>query len=122
MQRVKAAVWIVVFIAIICVVSHTTVHSVTDTLQTHLSVINNAAKAEQYTSAGAQADAMTEYLKSHQHWLELFIKRETIASIAVNLHGISAYANAECVNDLLNEIDKATQQVEMLRHLFFSIF
>lgn len=122
MRRIKAAICIVLFILVIAAASHITVRRTTDTLQTHLSEIRVLAQDGDYTNAKQQTKEMLQYLKSHQHWLELFIKRETIAAITINLHGLSAYANEECVNDLMNEIDKASEQIAMTQHLFFSVF
>ena len=42
------------------------------------------------------------------------------ASICWN--GLSAYANGETIQDLFSEIDKASEQIHAMEHLFFSIF
>ena len=54
--------------------------------------------------------------------LEFFIRRETVTSASVSLHGLSAYANGETIQDLFSEIDKASEQIHAMEHLFFSIF
>ena len=37
-------------------------------------------------------------------------------------HPLSAYANGETIQDLFSEIDKASEQIHAMEHLFFSIF
>lgn len=65
---------------------------------------------------------MLEYYETRQHLLEFFIRRETVTSASVSLHGLSAYANGETIQDLFSEIDKASEQIHAMEHLFFSIF
>lgn len=47
---------------------------------------------------------------------------KSVTSASVSLHGLSAYANGETIQDLFSEIDKASEQIHAMEHLFFSIF
>lgn len=122
MRRIQAALWIIAVVSVMAVFSHVTIRGITDTLESGLDGIRAAAEEEDYPQAKQRAADLVSYLTDKEHWLELFLKRETVASLSVNLHGLSAYANEECANDLLNEVDKAGEQVEMMEHLFFSVF
>ena len=99
-----------------------TLQFLTQSVQAQLSGIREAAGAQNYENAAHQIDALLEYYETRQHLLEFFIRRETVTSASVSLHGLSAYANGETTQDLFSEIDKASEQIHAMEHLFFSIF
>ena len=80
------------------------------------------AEAGAYKSSAQHLQALLEYYDSRQHFLELFLRRETVAAASVNLHGLPAYAKDETVRDLYSEIDKASEQIAAMEHLFSSVF
>ena len=122
MRRIYAAAWIMILILIASLVSHALVQSVTQTLNEHLTQVSVAAQEQDFVKANREIDETLAYFSKAKHWLELFLKRESVAAVATNLYGLHAYAVPDCVQDLYNEVDKLRQQIEMLRHLFFSIF
>ena len=83
--------------------------------------IRATVSEQDYSCASQKLCKLIEYYKEQQHFLEFFIKRETVLSIAVNLHGLKAYINASSISDLYSEIDKVTEQMFMMEHLFTAI-
>ena len=117
MRRIRIAIFILLLAAALSAASHFAVFRVTQSVQAQLSGIREAAGAQNYENA-----ALLEYYETRQHLLEFFIRRETVTSASVSLHGLSAYANGETIQDLFSEIDKASEQIHAMEHLFFSIF
>ena len=107
---------------LLCLVSHWTVHTICEETQRQLDDIRAAADSGDFREANQRIDALLFYFSSQQHWLELLLKRETVASLSINLHGLHAYANADSAADLYTEIDKAIEQTSMMRHLFLCLF
>lgn len=122
MRRIRIAWAIVALSALLCVVSHIAVLRITQSVQQQLLQARALAAAEEYESAAQQLRGLLEYYDSRQHFLELFLRRETVAAANVNLHGLPAYAKEETVRDLYSEIDKANEQILAMEHLFSSIF
>ena len=122
MRRIRIAIFILLLAAGLSAASHFAVFRVTQSVQAQLSGIREAAGAQNYENAAHQIDALLEYYETRQHLLEFFIRRETVTSASVSLHGLSAYANGETIQDLFSEIDKASEQIHAMEHLFFSIF
>ncbi len=122
MSRLKAAFAILVLVFGLAVVGHTTVKRVTDNLEIQLSDIRQCAQNSDFEAASQKIDHLLKYFEKQQHKLEFFIRREKVAEASVSLHGLSAYTNEETVLDLCSEIDKVDEQIQMLEHLFFSVF
>ncbi len=122
MRRIRIAWAIIALSVLLCIGSHISVLRITQSVQEQLAQIRALAAAQEYEHAAQQIDALLQYYDSRQHWLELFLRRETVAAANVNLHGLSAYAKAETVRDLYSEIDKAAEQIEAMAHLFSSVF
>ena len=122
MSRIKAAVWILVLVLLFSAIGHLTVRHITNQLCDQLTTVRNSASAHEFVTAQLQLTAAVSYYDKTQHILELFLKRETVASLGVNLYGVEAYLGEDNLPDLCTEIDKAIQQTKMLRHIFFSIF
>lgn len=122
MKRIRIAFVILGLIVALAATSHVAVYRVTQAVQTQLSQIRAAAQEGNFPDAAQMINATQQYYTARQHLLELFIQRETVTAVSVNLHGLSAYAGPESIHDLLSEIDKVTEQLCALEHLFFSIF
>ena len=122
MRRIRIAWAIVALSVLLCVISHLTVLRITQAVQQQLLQARELAAAKKYESAAQQLEGLLEYYDSRQHFLELFLRRETVAAASVNLHGLPAYAKEETVRDLYSEIDKATEQIRAMEHLFSSVF
>ena len=122
MSRLKAAFAILILVFGLTLSGHTTVRRITDNLEAQLGGVRESAQKKDFESASKKIDTLLAYFEKQQHKLEFFIKREKVAETAVNLHGLSAYTDEETVLDLCSEIDKVDEQIQMLEHLFFSIF
>lgn len=122
MRRIRIAWAILALSALLCVVSHITVLRITQSVEQQLLQARALAEAQEYESAAQQLQQMLQYYDSRQHFLELFLRRETVAAASVNLHGLPAYAKEETVRDLYSEIDKANEQIQTMEHLFSSVF
>ena len=104
MRRIRIAIFILLLAAALSAASHFAVFRVTRSVQAQLSGIREAAGAQNYENAAHQIDALLEYYETRQHLLEFFIRRETVTSASVS------------------QIDKASEQIHAMEHLFFSIF
>ncbi|MEG1548917.1 MAG: DUF4363 family protein [Ruthenibacterium sp.] len=122
MRRVTAAFALLAIIFCLSLCGHFAVRCVTDTALEKLCFIRSYVQVQNYKDAKLSIDNLAAYYQQQQHILELFIKRDVVANLTVNLNGLSAYATHDTVADLYNEIDKVTAQVAMMKHLFFSIF
>ncbi len=122
MKRVRTAVCILALLVLLALLGHCGVHSVTSHALEGLSQARLYAQQGRFEEVLACVNDVTDDFERHEHLLEFFIKRETVASLSVNLHGLAAYASADNFSDFMNETDKALEQVRMLEHLFFSIF
>lgn len=122
MRRIRIAWVILALSALLCVISHITVLRITQSVGQQLSQARALAETGEYESAAQRLQALLEYYDSRQHFLELFLRRETVAAASVNLHGLPAYAKEETVRDLYSEIDKADEQIRAMEHLFSSVF
>lgn len=122
MRRIRIALFIFLLVAALSAASHLAVFRVTQSVQAQLSDIRAAADMQDYEGAAHKINDLLDYYKTRQHLLEFFIRRETVSSASVSLHGLSAYATEETLRDLFSEIDKASEQVHAMEHLFFSIF
>lgn len=121
MRRIKAAIWILALTLLLSVCSHVAVRHMTTKIYTQLYNISTVAATENIAVAQKQLQELLHYYESRQHILELFLRRESVASLSVNLHGLTAYLAPDNLPDLCSEIDKAAEQVQMLEHLFLSI-
>lgn len=122
MRRIRIAWAILALSALLCIISHVAVLRITRSVQDQLLQARALAAAQEYENAVQRLEALLMYYDSRQHFLELFLRRETVAACSVNLHGLPAYANQETVRDLYSEIDKAAEQVQAMEHLFSSVF
>ena len=121
MQRIRIA-WVILFLTILlCAASHFAVLRITQSVQEQLSQTRALAEARDYEGAQRSLRSLQAYYASRQHLLELF-RRETVAAVSVNLHGLPAYVNDETIRDLYTEIDKAIEQLRAMEHLFASVF
>ncbi|WP_418667614.1 DUF4363 family protein [Allofournierella sp.] len=121
MKRVYAAVWILLFLALVILASSWLVHDTNITMLETLSQLEWQASEGDFTGAQKTIGRLNQYYKSREHFMALFIKRDYLGSTAVCLGGLSAYAAEENLQDLRSEIGKAKAQIKMMDHLFFSM-
>lgn len=122
MRRTRIA-WSILLVLVLCAVStHVAVHTAVERTMAELDAVSTLAEAGDFEKAAEAIDALNEHFDRRAHLFEFFIKRETVSGVAVNLHGLAAYADEETVLDLASEVAKAREQVHMMEHLFSSIF
>lgn len=122
MRRIRIA-WSILLVLVLCAVcTHIAVHTAVEYTMEELDMVSTLADAGDFEKAAAAIDAMNENFDRRAHLFEFFIKRETVSGVAVNLHGLAAYADEETALDLSSEVAKAREQVHMMEHLFSSIF
>lgn len=122
MRRTRIA-WSILLVLVLCAVStHVAVHTAVERTMAELDAVSTLAEAGDFEKAAEAIDALNERFDRRAHLFEFFIKRETVSGVAVNLHGLAAYADEETVLDLSSEVAKAREQVHMMEHLFSSIF
>lgn len=113
---------IVAIVTALTLWGHFEVKGTVNTAREQLDEIRSCAENEDYEGAEEEIKKLLRDFDAKQHMLELFVKRENVSAVSVNLHGLEAYANDETARDLMSEVDKASEQLSMLEHLFFSVF
>lgn len=120
-KRLGVACFILGAAVLLTVFSHARIHTITDQMCAGLLQIRQTAVDGDYERAASMLDELLNRYDTQQHFLEFFIKRETVLSAAVNLHGLRAYVRPDSTADLCSEIDKAYTQLQMMEHLFTAI-
>ena len=121
MKRVRAAFWLLAFLAVLIVASSILVRTTNNALLADLDRISHLSASGDYTAALEAIDGMNEYFSHREHWMALFIKRDYLSGIAMCLGGLSAYVGPDNQQDLQSELGKARTQILMTGHLFFSM-
>ncbi len=121
MRKRFVPIIIAVIVTMLTLWGHFEVKSTVSNAITQLNEIKIFAEQDNFSGAETAIKKLLCDFDAKQHLLELFIKRESISAVSVNLHGLKAYATKDTAQDLLSEIDKAIEQLNMLQHLFFSI-
>lgn len=122
MNRVRIALALLAGLLALSFFSHRQVLRITDgTLET-LYEAREAMRSADYERAAKRAGDAAQQFSHSAHFLEFFIRRESVASASVNLRGIAAYATSENSPDFFNETDKLIEQLAMMQHLYISVF
>lgn len=121
MKRVRAAFWLLAFLAVLIVASSILVRTTNNALLADLDRISRLSASGDYAAALEAIDGMNEYFSHREHWMALFIKRDYLSGIAMCLGGLSAYVGPDNQQDLQSELGKARTQILMTGHLFFSM-
>ena len=121
MKRVRAAFWLLAFLAVLIVASSILVRTTNNALLADLDRISRLSASGDYPAALEAIDGMNEYFSHREHWMALFIKRDYLSGIAMCLGGLSAYVGPDNQQDLQSELGKARTQILMTGHLFFSM-
>ena len=121
MKRVRAAFWLLAFLAVLIVASSILVRTTNNALLADLDRISRLSASGDYTAALEAIDGMNEYFSHREHWMALFIKRDYLSGIAMCLGGLSAYVGPDNQQDLQSELGKARTQILMTGHLSFSM-
>ncbi len=122
MNRVRIALALLAGLLALSFFSHRQVLRITGgTLET-LYEAREAMRSADYERAAKRAGDAAQQFSHSAHFLEFFIRRESVASASVNLRGIAAYATSENAPDFFNETDKLIEQLAMMQHLYISVF
>ena len=121
MKRIRCALAIFVLLGLLAVAAQIRVNRVTHEIIIALEQAHACAVLEQWDTARSFALQASEIMEN-RHILEFLIKRETVASLLLNLKGLSVYAQAPSAPDFIFELTRAKQETETLRHFFFSVF
>lgn len=122
MKRIRCALAIFVLLGLLAVAAQIRVDRVTHEIIIALEQAHACAVLEQWDMAHSFALQASEIMEENRHTLEFLIKRETVASLLLNLKGLSVYAQASSAPDFIFELTRAKQETETLRHFFFSVF
>ncbi len=121
MKRVRAAFAVLILLAGFSIWGHFTVKVTTDTVESGLLRLQQAALAEQYDKADAIALELVDYCTQREELLTLFIKRDLVSSLRISLCGLQAYAKKENLADLMLELQRAQGQVHALHCQYYSM-
>ena len=72
-------------------------------------------------SVREKLDELTGKLQSREHMLALFIRRDLLGQIQLEVAGLRAYLDEEHIADLQCEAEHALAQLQTVRHLFFGM-
>lgn len=122
MKRVHAAIFILVALLVVTLASSWLVKDTTETLLAALNLIEEQCTSGNYEAAQEGIGQLNEYYQKREHILALFIKRDYLGNISVCLGGLNAYIHKDNAQDLKSELGKARAQIEVVNHLFFSMF
>lgn len=122
MKRIRCALAILAVLAVFSLVAQIRVDWVTRQIIFALEQAHTCAVLEEWDMARSFALKASQTMEENRHLLEFFIKRETVASLALNLKGLSVYAQGPSAPDFIFELTRAKQETETLRHFFFSVF
>lgn len=122
MKRIRCAVLILVLLSLLAVAAQIHIDTVTHNIIAALDQAHICAVRNDWEHARSFALHACSIMEDNRHIMEFFIKRETVASLALNLKGLSVYAQAPSAPDFIFELTRAKQETETLRHFFFSVF
>lgn len=121
MVRIRSGMVILITLVVVVFYSNWLVRDVTQTMLLQLENIQVECNAQNYTQGTAQIAQLSKYYAKKEHLLSLFVKRDYLGSVGVSIGGLSAYAQADNLQDLNSEINKVKAQLIVLEHLFFSM-
>ncbi len=122
MTKAKISVAIFTLIVIYAVISQLIIKDITDELSDKLYAVRASASAGDYTTADALNDELLNFYNSQEIVLDIFVKKEAIATLSVSLNSLSAYIAPDNLSDLQSEIDKAQQHTKALEKAFSTLF
>lgn len=121
MARIQSGIIILIALVVVVFYSNWLVRDVTKTMLVQLENIQMECNAQNYTQGAIQIAELSKYYTKKEHLLSLFIKRDYLGSVGVSIGGLSAYAQADNLQDLNSEINKVKSQLIVIEHLFFSM-
>ncbi|MEG2500532.1 MAG: DUF4363 family protein [Oscillospiraceae bacterium] len=121
MTRTYASIVIILLVLILDITGNYLVEDRINGFVAEMNAVQADAKNGDFESSEQKARSLAQNFENKKHLLELFIKRDYIANLDININGLYAYANEDTEKDLYNEIDKARAQMLSMQHLFFRI-
>lgn len=121
MARAKIAVWLLLGVLAATLVSSWIVRRAFDTTEQQMLEVVQLCEEGRCERAREKLDELTDKLQSKEHMLALFIRRDMLGQIQLEVAGLRAYLDEEHIADLQCEAEHALAQLQAVRHLFFSI-
>lgn len=121
MARAKIAAWLLLGVLAATLVSSWIVRRAFDTTEQEILEVVQLCKEGRCERARERLDELTGKLQSKEHMLALFIRRDLLGQIQLEVAGLRAYLDEEHIADLQCETEHALAQLQAVRHLFFSI-
>lgn len=119
MNRIHAAVILLVLLAAFAVFGHLAVQDTADTLEEGLRTLTAQVDAQAYADARAQAARLQRLCDEKEGLLTLFVKRDLVNTLCICLQGLDAYLCEDYRGDALLEIARARAQIAALRRQYF---
>lgn len=121
MNRVHAAVVILVLLLAFALFGHLGVLRTTEALTQGLQTLEVQVQAQDYAAARRQAAQLQQLCMRREGLLTLFVKRDLVNSLCVCLQGVETYLNQEYSRDALLEIARARAQIQALQRQYFDV-
>lgn len=121
MARAKIALWLLLGILAATLISSWFVRRAFDTTEQAMLQVVQLCEEGRCERAREKLDELTAELQRKEHMLALFIRRDMLGQIQLEVAGMRAYLDEEHIFDLQCEAEHALAQLQAVRHLFFSI-
>lgn len=121
MKRFYISLIIIALLCGITVFSHILVKDTADTMLESIEKIGLLCDNGSFTLAEEEITRLEDFCRRREHTTALFIKRDYVSAVIVSCSAFRAYAKPGSEPDLHAELDRAKNQIEVTRHLFFSI-
>lgn len=121
MKRFYVSLIIIAALCGITIYSHIFIKNTADTMLASIEKIEVLCDNSRFDEAKAEISRLEDYCRSREHFAALFIKRDYVSAVIVSCSTFHAYAVPGSEEDLRAELDRAKSQIEVTRHLFFSI-
>ena len=119
MNRVAAALAILLLLAGFALFGHCAVLRTTDTLTGQLLELKQQLNAGEYAAARRGCHSLLAQWEQSEALLTLFLKRDMTNALAVALNGLDVYLDDEHRCDALRELERALAQTAVLRRQYF---
>lgn len=121
MKRVWASLAILLAIALVTVYGALAVDRTTRKVDDSLRLVQELASGKDYDAARRETQALLAYWQQAEHQMAIFLRRDHTNALTVDLATIDNYLEEEYQGDLSAEVNRARAQVELIRHLYFSL-
>ena len=121
MNRVRAAVFILIFLIAFAVFGHISIKITTQNMLHDLQQLEQSVLAKDYSAAARQVTALMEQCQASEELLTVFVKRDLYNTLWISLVGLQAYLSDQYLNDMLMELARTKASVDALHQQYFSL-